>query len=135
VEHINGDGYVADSHKAPAGKHDYHRYVRLARPAHNACHTVAEGKQTVKERLNVRLLDSVRNDCGIVIKQPQKYGSKEKNGNADDLGTYGGAENAEARALFYSVRLLCAKILADEGGKRHCKAHNGQKGKAFYLRV
>lgn len=46
---MHGDGNIDDTKETPAGEHDKHGHVGLARAAANARNAVGKGQQTIEE--------------------------------------------------------------------------------------
>ena len=127
----NQNGDIADAEDAPGAQHDKHRDHGSARTAEDRCNAVGQGQHTEEHGLDIGLAHSYL-DGGLVICEEADQGPlKEDQRKTDHLRHHHTADQAKAGALLGPVKLLCAQVLADEGGQGHGKAGNGQEGKAL----
>lgn len=120
---------------APEAEHGNHGHGGFPRPSQDSRDTVGESEQEIKEGDGPGLRASIGNDFRCAIKGGNKGGDCKVDKNAYQFSHNNRTEDAETRAFFCPVILLCPKILADKSREGEGEASDRKKAETFYFGV
>ena len=123
------------SDDAPEAEHGNHGHGGFPRPSQDSRDTVGESEQEIKEGDGSGLGASVGNDFRCAVKGGDKGGYRKVDKNAYQFSHNNRTEDAETRAFFCPVILLCPKILADKSREGEGEASDRKKAETFYFGV
>lgn len=131
VDELDCDGDIADTNNAPAQQHGEHGNRWLSRTAHDAGNAVGKSHQAIEQADGSHMAGAEVDGLPGVAEEADQLRCKQVRKDANHLCDQAAAGNAEANTLFYTVMLLRAQILTDEGGQCLGKAGYRQEGKTL----